>query len=167
MFTMMDTPLSIVSLIERAEKYLSKKEVFSRTHSGVHRLTYEQIGRRIRSLASVLEKFGVKKGVRVGTLAWNHHRHLEVYFAVPSMGSDLHTINIRLSKEHLIFIINHAQDKVLLIDIDLLPLIEQIKDELTSVETFIVMSDELDVPKSTLKPLYSYEKLLQIGRAHV
>src|SRR5699024_12431258 len=84
MFTMMDTPLSIVSLIERAEKYFSKKEVFSRTHSGVHRLTYEQIGRRIRSLASVLEKFGVKKGDRVGTLAWNHHRHLEVYFAVPS-----------------------------------------------------------------------------------
>jgi len=160
---MMDTPLSIVSLIERAEKYFSKKEVFSRTHSGVHRLTYEQIGRRIRSLASVLEKFGVKKGDRVGTLAWNHHRHLEVYFAVPSMGAVLHTINIRLSKEHLIYIINHAQDKVLLIDIDLLPLIEQIKDELTSVETFIVMSDELDVPKSTLKPLYSYEKLLQEG----
>src|SRR5690625_7818387 len=107
--------------------------------------TYEETGKRTRALASALEKLGVKKGDRVGTLAWNHHRHLEVYFAAPSMGAVLHTINIRLSAEHLIYIINHAEDKVLLIDIDLLPLIENVKDQLTSVKTFIVMSDEKEI----------------------
>lgn len=160
---MMNTPLSVVSLIERAEKYFSKKEVISRTHSGVFRLTYEEIGKRARSLASALEKLGVKKGDRVGTLAWNHHRHLEAYFAAPSMGAVLHTINIRLSIEHLIYIINHAEDKVLLIDIDILPLIEHIKDQLPTVKAFIVMSDDRDVPDSTLTPLYSYEQLIADG----
>lgn len=160
---MMDTPLSVVSLIERAEKYFPKKEVISRTHSGVERFTYEEIGKRTRSLSSQLEKLGVKKGDRVGTLAWNHHRHLEVYFAAPSMGAVLHTINIRLSAEHLIYIINHAEDKVLLVDSDLLPLIENVKDQLTSVETFIVMSDEKEVPESTIEGLLSYEQLVADG----
>ncbi|MFC0300515.1 long-chain fatty acid--CoA ligase [Virgibacillus soli] len=160
---MMNTQLTIVSMIERAEKYFSKKEVISRTHRGVHHFTYQEIGKRTRSLASALEKLGVKKGDRVGTLAWNHHRHLEAYFAIPAMGAVLHTINIRLSAEHLRYIINHAEDEVLLIDIDLLPLIENIKDELTTVKAFIVMSDEAEVPDSSLQPLYSYEALLAEG----
>src|SRR5690625_2597357 len=151
MFTMMDTPLNLASLIERAERYFPKKEIFSRTEAGVQRLTYEQIGKRTRALASALEKLGMKKGDRVGTFAWNHHRHLEVYFAAPSMGAVLHTINIRLSAEHLVYIVNHAEDKVLLIDSSLLPLIEQVKDQLTSVEAFIVMSDDMNVPESDRK----------------
>jgi len=160
---MMDTPLNLASLIERAERYFPKKEIFSRTEAGVQRLTYEQIGKRTRALASALEKLGMKKGDRVGTFAWNHHRHLEVYFAAPSMGAVLHTINIRLSAEHLVYIVNHAEDKVLLIDSSLLPLIEQVKDQLTSVEAFIVMSDDMNVPESTLEPLYSYEQLVADG----
>lgn len=159
----MDTPLTLVSLIERAEKYFSKKEVISRTHTGIQHFTYAEIGKRTRALASALEKLGVEKGDRVGTFAWNHHRHLEVYFAAPSMGAVLHTINIRLSAEHLIYIINHAEDKVLLIDIDLLPLIEQVKDEIPTVKAFIVMSDDKEIPESTLEPLYSYEQLVADG----
>ncbi|WP_404452141.1 long-chain fatty acid--CoA ligase [Virgibacillus necropolis] len=157
---MMNTPLTLVSLVERAEKYFPKKEVISRTLGGVQRFSYKEIGGRTRSLASALESLGVKKGDRVGTLAWNHHRHLEAYFAIPSMGAVLHTINIRLSKEHLSYIINHAEDKVLLVDADLLPLLENIKDELETVEAFIVMTDEETLPDSSLKPLYSYEILL-------
>src|SRR5690625_1400815 len=156
---MMDTPLTINEMLERAENYFPKKEVISRTHNDVQRFTYAQTGRRTRALASALEKLGVKKGDRVGTLAWNHHRHLEVYFAAPSMGAVLHTINIRLSAEHLIYIINHAEDKVLLIDIDLLTLIENVKDQLISVKTFIVMSHDIEVPESTIEGLYSYEQL--------
>ncbi|HLR67057.1 MAG TPA: AMP-binding protein, partial [Virgibacillus sp.] len=76
---MMNTPLTITSMIERAEKYFPKKEVISRTHDGIHKLTYKEIGERTRALSSALEKLGVKKGDRVGTLAWNHHRHLEAY----------------------------------------------------------------------------------------
>lgn len=160
---MMDTPLTINEMLERAENYFPKKEVISRTYNGVQRFTYEETGKRTRALASALEKLGVEKGDRVGTLAWNHHRHLEVYFAAPSMGAVLHTINIRLSAEHLIYIINHAEDKVLLIDLDLLPLIEQVKDQLSSVKTFIVMSDEKEVPESTIEGLYSYEQLVADG----
>ncbi len=160
---MMDTPLTLVSLIERAEKYFSKKEVISRTHTGVQHFTYAEIGKRTRALASALEKLGIEKGDRVGTFAWNHHRHLEVYFAAPSMGAVLHTINIRLAVEHLIYIINHAEDKVLLIDVDLLPLIEQVKDEIPTVKAFIVMSDDKELPESTLEPLYSYEQLVADG----
>lgn len=160
---MMDTPLTLVSLIERAEKYFSKKEVISRTHTGIHHFSYAEIGKRTRALASALEKIGIEKGDRVGTFAWNHHRHLEVYFAAPSMGAVLHTINIRLAAEHLIYIINHAEDKVLLIDVDLLPLIEQVKDEIPTVKAFIVMSDDKELPESTLEPLYSYEQLVADG----
>src|SRR5699024_12307795 len=86
-----------------------------------------------------------------------------VNYADPSMITDLHNINIILSAKHLIYIINHAEYKILLIDIDLLPLIENVKDQLTSVKTFIVMSDEKEIPESTIEGLYSYEQLVADG----
>ncbi len=94
---MMNTPLTLVVLIERAEEYFPKKEIISRTSSAIQRFTYEEMGSRTRTLSSALESLGVREGDRVGTFAWNHHRHLEAYFAIPSMGAVLHTINIRLS----------------------------------------------------------------------
>lgn len=148
-------------MIKHTEKYYAKKKVISRTLSGTHSFTYKEIVKRMRSLASALESLGIEKGDRVGTFAWNHHRHLEAYFAVPSMGAVLHTINIRLSEEHLVYIINHAEDKILLIDPDLLPLIERIQDKLQTVEAFIVMTDEASLIESKLKPFYSYEQLVQ------
>lgn len=160
---MMDYPLLISTLLERAEQIFPKKEVVSRTSAGIQRFTYKEIGKRTRRLASVLEKLGVERGDRVGTFAWNHHRHLEVYFAAPGMGAVLHTINIRLSPEHLVYIINHAEDKVLLIDDNLLPLIERVKDELPRVEAYIIMSDEDKLPETSLSPVYSYEELLNEG----
>ncbi len=162
---MMDTPLSIVSMIERAEKLFPKKEIISRTHSGIFEYTYKDMAERTRKLASVLKRLGVEKGDRVGTFAWNHHRHLEAYFAIPSIGAVLHTINIRLPGEHISYIVNHAEDKVLLIDIDLLPLIERVKDDLKTVKAFIVMTDDTELPESTLEPLYSYEQLISEGDA--
>ncbi|WP_187695413.1 long-chain fatty acid--CoA ligase [Oceanobacillus piezotolerans] len=157
---MMDTQLTLDSMIKRTEQYFPKKEVISRTQIGVQTFTYKEIVSRMKRLGSVLESLGVKKGDRVGTFAWNHHRHLEAYFSVPSIGAVLHTINIRLSQEHLIYIINHAEDKVLLIDEDLLPLIESIKDELNTVEAFVVMTDNETLPGTSLQPVYSYEELL-------
>lgn len=159
----MKSPLIVTAMIERAEKYFPKKEVISRTLGGVHRITYKEIGKRTRSLSSALENLGVKKGDRVGTLAWNHHRHLEAYFAIPSMGAVLHTINIRLPIEHLIHIINHAEDKVLLIDPDILPLIEKIHHKLETVESFIVMGEDYSIPESDLDPLYAYEQIVADG----
>src|SRR5690625_6137757 len=166
MFAMMHVLLTVGSMLEHAENYRPKKEVTSPTHDKLHRLAYKEIGQRTRRLMSVLEELGAQKGDRIGTLAWNHHRHLELYFAAPGMGSVLHTINIRLSPEHIIYIINHAEDKILFIDEDVLPLIEKIQTELKTVEAFVVMTDKSELPKSTLKPIYSYEELLhKIGRA--
>src|SRR5699024_11524739 len=129
-------------MMERAEKFVPKQEVMSLTHDQLHRLTYKQIVRRTIQLMSVLEKAGVQAGERVGTFAWNTHRHLEIYFAAPGMGAVLHTINIRLSPEHIIYIINHAEDKVIFVDEDILPLVDKIQDHIPNVHTFIVMTDK-------------------------
>src|SRR5699024_12861702 len=96
----MDYPLTIGAMMERAEKFFPKKEVISQTHDQLHRLTYKQIDRRTRQLMTVLEKAGGQAGERVGTLAWNTHRHLEIYLATPGMRAGLDTINIRLYTEH-------------------------------------------------------------------
>lgn len=159
----MDTPLLLTSMMERAEKYFPQKEVISRTASGIHRFTYKEIGERTRRLASALTKIGLKKGDKIGTFAWNHHRHLEAYFAVPCSGAVLHMVNIRLTQEHLTYVINHAEDKILLIDPDLVPIIEKIKDQLTTVQCFVIMSDEKEIPETTLHPAFSYEQLIDDG----
>lgn len=158
---MMQTPLSMTQMIKRAEKFFPSKQVVSRTSSGIQRFTYKEIADRTRKLAESLQKLGVEKGDKVGTLAWNHHRHLEAYFAIPCSGAVLHTINIRLSPQHIVFIINHAEDKVLLIDSDIVPLIEAVKDKLPTVKAFIIMTDEPELPETTLSPVYHYEKLLE------
>lgn len=157
---MMQTPLTMTQMINRAERFFPKKEVVSRTSSGIQRFTYKQIAERTRKLAEALQKLGVERGDKVGTLAWNHHRHLEAYFAIPCSGAVLHTINIRLSPQHIVFIINHAEDKVLLIDSDILPLIEAIKDKIPAVKAFVIMTDEPELPETTLSNVYHYEKLL-------
>ncbi|MBS4188759.1 long-chain fatty acid--CoA ligase [Bacillus sp. FJAT-49705] len=158
---MMQTPLTMTQMIKRAERFFPKKEVVSRTASGIQRFTYKQIAERTRKLAESLQKLGVERGDKVGTMAWNHHRHLEAYFAIPCSGAILHTINIRLSPQHIVFIINHAENKVLLIDPDLVPLIEACKDKLPTVKAFIIMTDEPELPETTLSPVYHYEKLLE------
>ncbi len=160
---MMNIPLNLSTLLERAEKLFPKKLVISRTLSKTHRLTYKEIGERTRRLSSALENLGVGFGDKVATLAWNQHRHLEAYFAVPGLGAVLHMVNIRLSPEHLIYIINHAENKAVLFDEDLLPLVEKIASKLTTVKHFIIMSDQEELPETTLSPLYSYEKLLESG----
>lgn len=160
---MMQTPLTINQMFKRAEKYFSKKQVISRTAKGIVRLTYKELTERTRRLASSLEKIGVQKGDRVATFAWNTFRHLEAYFAIPCSGAVLHTINIRLSPQHIAYIINHAEDKVLLIDSDFVPLIEKLKDQIPTVKAFVIMTDEDELPETTLSPVYNYEDLIKNG----
>ena len=100
------------------------------------------------------------RGTKVGSFAWNQHRHLEAYFAVPCSGAILHMVNIRLSEEHLIYIINHAEDEILMVDVDLLPIIENIAPKLKTVKHYIVMTDDTALPKTTLQNVLSYEELL-------
>ncbi|MDQ0341084.1 fatty-acyl-CoA synthase [Caldalkalibacillus uzonensis] len=156
----MDVQLTLHKMVERAEKLFPKKQIISRTASGIFRYGYREMGERTRRLSSALEKIGVQRGDKVGTLAWNDHRHLEAYFGIPGMGAVLHTINIRLSPQHIAYIINHAEDKVLLIDQDFIPLIETIKDELKTVQAYVVLADNSELKDSKLNPLYSYEDLL-------
>ncbi len=160
---MMDTQLLLPLMMERAEKFFPKKEVVSRTHSTVQTFTYLEIAKRTRRLASVLTKLGVQKGDKIGTLAWNHHRHLEAYFAIPSIGAVLHTVNLRLSPQHISYIINHAEDRFIFVDEDMVPVLEQIQHELTHVQAFIIMTDQPDIPQTSLFPVYHYEQLLEEG----
>ncbi len=156
---MMDVPLTTQSMFQHGLDLFGKKEIVSRTPTGdVIRHSFGQAGERIHRLASALRKLGVRQGDRVATFAWNHHRHLEAYFAVPNMGAVIHTVNIRLFPDQLAYIINHAEDRVLLIDADLLPLIEAVASRLTSVKHFVVLSHQ--VPESKLPNLLAYEQLL-------
>lgn len=161
---MMDRPLLLKTLLWRAECVFGEKEIVSRAEQGIYRYTYRNYAERVRRLANALESLGVRKGDRVGTLAWNTYRHFEAYFAVPCMGAVLHTINLRLFPEQIAWIINHAGDTVLLVDPDQLPLIEHIRSEIPNVRTIIVLSDE--VPITNLPGIHGYEELLAQSSPH-
>ena len=158
--TTMRYALTLPAILERAEQIFPRKEIVSRTESGIFRYTYREYGQRVRRLASALAALGVERGDRVATLAWNQHRHLEAYFGIPSIGAILHTLNLRLPPAHLTHIINHAGDKMILVDTDLLPLLESVAPDLKTVERIIVMSDGSSIPKTKLANVSSYEALV-------
>lgn len=159
---MMQTPLLLTDFLKRAERYFPNKLIISRTgENSIHRIPYKEYVKRTRKLADALTKLGMSRGMKVGSFAWNHHRHLEAYFAVPCAGSVLHMINIRLSPEHIVYIINHAEDEILLVDADLFPLIEKIAPMLKTVKHYVIMKDGTDLPETSLENVYSYEQLLK------
>ena len=125
---MMQFPLTLQHVHERMGLFFSKTEVVSRRpDKSLDRTTYGAIHARVRKFANALQRLGVKPGDRVATLAWNHSRHLEAYFAIPLMGGVLHTLNPRLSGVDLSYIMNHAGDTVLLVDEVLLPVYERFR----------------------------------------
>jgi fatty-acyl-CoA synthase len=157
----MPYPLTLATILQRNQMLFGKKEVVTRDFGGIHRYTYAEYGVRVRKLANALGRLGVKRGDRVGTFGWNSHRHLEAYLAVPCAGAVLHTINIRLFADQLAYIVNHAEDAVLLVDEDLVPSVETVADRIPSVRAFVIMSDKKTVPDTRLSPVYSYEALLE------
>lgn len=158
---MMDTPLLLTSFLHRAERQHYRKHIISRTAEGViHEFTYGEFAKRTRKLANALTKLGMTHGTKVATFCWNHHRHLEAYFAVPCSGAVLHMVNIRLFPEHIIYVVNHAQDEMMLVDDSLLPLLEKVAPHFESVKAFIICGDHVDLSKTTLPNAYSYEELL-------
>src|SRR5215472_16312368 len=155
----MDYPLTLTQLFERSRKLFHRKTMATRVPGhGLQRYTYADYAERVARLAAALARQDLQQGDRVGTFAWNSHRHMEVYFAAPLMGMVLHTVNIRLSPQDVTYIINHAEDKVLIVDASLWHLIEPIRKDLTSVRHFIVMKDSPDaqLPPGTL----DYEALV-------
>ena len=157
---MMDTQLSIASFITHAEKVHSRARIVSRKpEGGIFSYTYADAAGRARQAANLLKKLGVRHQDRVATLAWNTHRHFELYFAVSGSGAILHTVNPRLFPEQIIYILNHAEDEVLFVDIQFIPLIEKIKSQLPLLKHIVVLVDKEKMPQSTL-PLLCYEELL-------
>jgi fatty-acyl-CoA synthase len=156
---MMDWPLTIRALVERAARLFPHKEIVTRMPHGLHRSTYADLVRRVARLANALAALGVRPGERVGTFAWNTYRHLELYLAVPSSGAVLHTVNIRLFPEQIAYIINHAADAVLFVDESLVAQLEPHAGALRTVRAFVVMGDG-PVPDTRLAPIHRYEDLL-------
>lgn len=160
--SMIDKPLLISSLIEHAAKYHGDTEIVSRTVEGpIHRYTWADAHDRAKRMAKLLERLGVRRGDRVGTMAWNGYRHLEAYFAVAGMGAVIHTINPRLFPDQIEYIVNHAEDRFLFIDITFVELVESLIDRLPTVEGVVVLTDAAHMPQSTRIPnLLCYESLL-------
>ena len=156
----MDYPLTLVGILERAAKLFGKVEIVSRLPDAtLHRYTYTDFTRRVRALAEALQKAGLKRGDRVGTLMWNHYVHLEAYFGIPVAGGVLHTLNLRLHPTELAHIVNHAGDRFLIVDDALLPLYEQFRDQI-KLDRVIVVSSR---GKTGEEGYEDYEALL--GRA--
>jgi acyl-CoA synthetase (AMP-forming)/AMP-acid ligase II len=158
---MQDRPLLISSLIEFAALNHSKGEIVSRTVEGpVHRYTYKECAARSRQLAKSLEKLGVEQSDRIGTLAWNGYRHVEIYYGVSGMGAVCHTINPRLFPEQIIYIVNHAEDQYIFADLTFVPLLEKFIDQIPQVKGFVIMTDEANMPETVLPNVICYENLL-------
>lgn len=157
-----DRPLLISSLIEYAGLNHGDVEIVSRSVEGpIHRTNYRDVNGRAKKLAQALARLGVELGDRVGTLAWNGYRHVEIYFGVSGMGAVCHTINPRLFPEQIAYIANHADDKFIFVDLTFMPLIEALAEHLPNVKGYVVMTDEAHMPDSKLDNLLCYETLLE------
>jgi fatty-acyl-CoA synthase len=160
--TMMDVPLLLSSILRHAEAYHADGEVVSAAvEGGLHRTTYGAVAQRSRKLANALARLGLQSGDRVGTLAWNGYRHVELYFGVSGSGLVCHTINPRLFREQIAYIIRHAGDSVLFFDLTFLPIVEELAGELKDLKAIVAMTDEAHMPKSAALPgLLCYETLI-------
>jgi 3-(methylthio)propionyl---CoA ligase len=156
----MNLPLLVSSILRHAETVYGGNEIVSRLpEGGLWRYTYAEAAARARRLANALVRLGVRHQDRVGTLAWNTHRHYELYYAVSGSGAIIHTVNPRLFPEQIVYIINHAADSVLFFDAAFLPLLEKIGPELKSVRHFVLLAPREHMPQSAL-PLLCYEDLI-------
>lgn len=150
--TMQRTPLLMSTLLERGAWIAPDVEIVSLTADGAHRRTYADVRRRAAQLAHALRDSGIRHGDRVASFMWNNTRHLELYHAVPSMGAVLHTLNIRLGAGDLEYIVNHARDRIVFVDADLLPQLEAIAPRIGCVERFVVCGEPGAEPWQTSLP---------------
>ena len=164
---MMQMPLLVSSILTHAARYHGDTEIVSQTVEGaLHRYTYADASRRAQAMANVLGRLDVGPGDRVGTLAWNGFRHLELYYAVSGIGAVIHTLNPRLFPEQIAWIINHARDTVVFFDLSFLPLVEALAPQCPSVRHWIVMTDSEHMPPRSASRLLCYEDLLSAESPH-
>jgi fatty-acyl-CoA synthase len=158
---MMTTPLLITSLIQFAAKFHNDTEVVTcRVDGTLHRSTYGQIYERSQRLANALIELGVKPGDRVATVAWNSDRHLELYYAVSGIGAICHTVNLRLADAEMVYILNHAEDRLVFFDTDMAETVARIQPHTPAVESFISLSDAAGIPAGSPAGALDYEGLI-------
>lgn len=158
---MMDRPLLISSLLQHAEVTHPHSEIVSRRCEGdIHRYTMKDAAARARKVANLLQRLNINDGDRIATLAWNNYRHFELYYGVSGYGAVLHTINPRLFAEQLVYIVNHAEDRYIFVDLTFVPLLEAILPHIGNVEGFIILCDEDKMPETKLPNAQCYETLL-------
>lgn len=158
---MMNRPLSILSLLQFAAANHAEARIVSKTGNGsLHSYTYADCYRRVSQLASALRTLGVAPGDRIATLAWNTHRHFELYYAISGCGAVCHTINPRLALGQIQYIINHARDRLIFVDTSFVSLLEAIKGETLHVEGIVVMCHANDMPSTSLTNVHCFEDLV-------
>ncbi len=164
---MMTTPLVITSLIQFAARYHHDTSVVTCGPEGeVRRASYNMIYKRAQSLANALQDFGIKPGDRVATLAWNSDRHLELYYAISGMGAVCHTINLRLADQELLYILNHAEDRLLFFDADMAETVARLQPQLPHVEQVIALTDAGHMPTPAIPGARDYESFIAGASDH-
>jgi fatty-acyl-CoA synthase len=163
---MSERPLLISTIIAHAATYHGDAEIVSRTVEGpIHRYTYREAERRAQQLARALLRLGIERGDRVGTLAWNTYRHVELYYAISGIGAVCHTINPRLFDEQIVYIVNHAADRLLFVDATFLPLVERLAPHLPRDCRIVPMTDAETAPATGSPAPACYEELLAAENA--
>jgi 3-(methylthio)propionyl---CoA ligase len=164
---MMNSQLMISSILKHADKNYPTREIVSVTADNPrHRYTYKDCFKRTRQLANALQTLGANPGDRIGTLAWNDYRHLELYYAISGSAMVCHMINPKLFPEQVNYIINHAEDKFLFVDLLVMPLIEALKDHLSKVQCIVVLTDLAHMPATSLPNVLCYEELIASEEEH-
>ena len=159
---MQDWPLLVHKMLDHGALAHGEREMVTRSIEGpIRRYTYQDL--RIRSLrvAKALEAEGVRLGDRIGTLAWNTDRHVETWFGIMGLGAICHTLNPRLFADQLIYIINHAEDRMIFVDLTFVPLLEKVAPKLPAVKKYIVLTDDQHLPKTNLPGAVAYESWLE------
>jgi acyl-CoA synthetase (AMP-forming)/AMP-acid ligase II len=158
---MMDTQLLVITLLDYAAKYHGDTEIVSRTIEGpIHRYNYREAYARTARLAHALRGLGIAEGDRVATFAWNGYRHFELYYALPGIGAVCHTVNPRLFEEQIGYIVNHAEDRVVFVELSFVPLLERLAPTLETVEHYVIMTDAAHMPATSLPNALCYETLI-------
>jgi acyl-CoA synthetase (AMP-forming)/AMP-acid ligase II len=159
---MQDWPLLLSKVLTFAARWHGEAQIVSRTIEGpIHRTNYAELYRRTCRLAHAMrDKLGVEKGGIVATMAWNSYRHMEIWYALMGQGAIVHTLNPRLFADQLAYIINHAEDQWIFVDLTFVPILEKLQDKLPKVKGFVIMTDAAHMPQTSLRNVLCYEELL-------
>ncbi len=158
---MQDWPLLLHRIVDHAAIQFGQQEIVTRSVEGpIHRSTYADLRTRSLRVAKRLAADGIKLGERVGTLAWNSARHLEVWYGIAGIGAIFHTVNPRLFPEQIAWIINHAEDRMMMVDLTFVPILEKLADQLTTIEKYVILTDAAHMPTTSLRNAVAYEDWL-------